>query len=358
MKKEVKLSRKCRKGLMKKPNVIGVGIGHRQKEGQQTGDEAIVVFVDKKIPSRELSEGALVPHSLNGQLVDVIEIGEIRLLEEDEESQCSSNGVTPINKKNEPADRLKRYRPTLGGSSIGHYRVTAGTLGAVVKDRDSGQRLILSNNHVIANSSSGHDGRAKQGDDILQPGSYDGGKVPGDVLGKLERFEPMVRTFQASQCLTAKMWEKTANRMLSFFLPQYRVALQRSNEKGNMVDAALAKPIKDEDISEEILELGMPKGTADVSLGQSIVFSGRTSGVVRGKVIAKDVSLNIGMDAGEQVYFVDQLITSAVSRPGDSGSLLMDNENNAVGLLFAGSDKVSICNRIDHVCRLLNVVFT
>ena len=71
--------------------------------------------------------------------------------------------------------------------------------------------------------------------------------------------------------------------------------------------------------------------------------------------MAEDVSLFITMDSGEQLYFVDQLITSAVCRPGDSGSLLVDSQNQAVGLLFAGSDKVSVCNRIDHVCRLLDI---
>jgi len=33
----------------------------------------------------------------------------------------------------------------------------------------------------------------------------------------------------------------------------------------------------------------------------------------------------------------------------------MDHENKGIGLLFAGSDRVSICNRIEHVNRLLEI---
>jgi hypothetical protein len=77
--------------------------------------------------------------------------------------------------------------------------------------------------------------------------------------------------------------------------------------------------------------------------------------VVRGTVIARDVSLFITMEPGKELYFIDQLVTSALSRPGDSGSLLLDQENRAVGLLFAGSETVSICNRLQNVSQLLGV---
>jgi hypothetical protein len=346
MKKEIKLSKKCRQNLINKPNVIGVGVGYREKGGFPTEEQAILVFVTEKKPHQELSASELVPRTLKGQQVDVVEIGEVRLLDEEEEPQIKAS-----------PDRLKRYRPAPGGISIGHYKITAGTLGAVVRDRTSGARLFLSNNHVLANTSSGGDGRAAKGDALLQPGAYDGGKLSADLLGRLERFVPMKRTFQKSQCAAAHFWEGLVNKMLGVFVPQYRVTLQRANHKANVVDAALGRPECDTDISDEILELGKVNGVAEASLGQEIVFSGRTSGLVRGRIIARDVGLFITMGPGEQVYFEQQLVTSAVSRPGDSGSLLMDTQNRALGLLFAGSDRASICNRIDNVCRLLDIEF-
>ena len=46
-----------------------------------------------------------------------------------------------------------------------------------------------------------------------------------------------------------------------------------------------------------------------------------------------------------------------MSEAGDSGSLILDEKNKAVGLLFAGSSKATICNEITNVCDSLNVEF-
>src|SRR5713101_5810378 len=62
-----------------------------------------------------------------------------------------------------------RRRPLVVGCSIGHFRITAGTLGCFVSTK-SGEPRILSNNHVLANENSG-----KKGDAIIQPGQFDGG---------------------------------------------------------------------------------------------------------------------------------------------------------------------------------------
>jgi hypothetical protein len=348
MKKEVKLSKRCRKDLMKKPNVVGVGIGFRQKKWATTAEKSIVVLVSKKMAPNELKAKDMVPRFWKGQQVDVVEIGEVRFMDGAADAQANKSKIPS-------PERVKRWRPAPGGVSIGHYVITAGTMGVVVRDRSSGARLILSNNHVLANTTSGDDHRAAPGDIILQPGAYDGGNINTDVLGRLIRFVPVRRTVYHSQCATAAAVEKIANKLLSWLRPHYQVLLQRLNQGGNLVDAALAIPEREEDLDDKILELGKINGVASAYLGQPIRFSGRTSGLVKGKILATEVSLYITMNPGEEVLFEDQLVTSAISRPGDSGSLLVDEHNRAVGLLFAGSDKVSICNRIDHVCRLLDI---
>ena len=78
-----------------------------------------------------------------------------------------------------------RCRPAEAGVSLGHYKITAGTFGCVVHDRQSNSRLILSNNHVLANSNDG-----LIGDPILQPGAVDGGTQANDILAFLTRFHP------------------------------------------------------------------------------------------------------------------------------------------------------------------------
>jgi hypothetical protein len=44
-----------------------------------------------------------------------------------------------------------------------------------------------------------------------------------------------------------------------------------------------------------------------------------------------------------------------MSAGGDSGSLVLDVDDNAVGLLFAGSSAVTIINNIQFVQALLGV---
>jgi hypothetical protein len=90
-----------------------------------------------------------------------------------------------------------RFRPEVpSGVSAGHFAITAGTLGAVVKDRMTGEKLLLSNNHVFANSND-----AQLGDAILQPGPADGGQNPGDQVARLERFIPLTYVEDANQPL-------------------------------------------------------------------------------------------------------------------------------------------------------------
>src|SRR3990172_2465471 len=116
--------------LLNRPNVVGVGVGYKTTGKQETSDLCVVVMVRQKMPLVDLPEEAIVPQEVAGGRTDMVQVGFIRALE------------TPTD----------RWRPAPGGVSLGHYQITAGTLGGVVYDRMTGERLILSNNHVMANS--------------------------------------------------------------------------------------------------------------------------------------------------------------------------------------------------------------
>ena len=124
----------------------------------------------QKVPVAQLSAQDLVPKSMEGMLTDVVETGRIRAL----------------------ADPRIRRRPAQPGISIGHYDITAGTFGLLVQR--GGDPLILSNNHVLADSND-----AKIGDAILQPGPADGGTA-ADRIAALSEFEPMDFGDNPSQC--------------------------------------------------------------------------------------------------------------------------------------------------------------
>lgn len=326
------LLEKYKRVLLRKPNVIGVGLGYKEKRGYRTEEPAIVVLVEKKLPSQQLSRRELIPRKMGELETDVIAVGRIRLLN----------------------SRTVQLRPAQPGVSIGHYLVSAGTLGAVVRDRRTKEKLILSNNHVLANTTNGRDGRASIGDPIYQPGVYDGGNEAAKI-GTLLRFVPIERSQSEVDCLTGKGLLWITNTFLKALRSHYRVAILAERRQGNLVDAAVARPDDPAMVSEEILEIGKVTGVAAVELGQKVWKSGRTSGVTSGKVTAVAVTVQVEVGSNEQAWFTDQVVSDLPSRPGDSGSLVVDEQHRAVGLLFAGSDKYTVFTPIQKVLDALQV---
>ena len=64
-------------GLLKKKNVVGLGIGYKEVQGQQTDQLSLVVMVKKKESPSQLDATDLVPSEIEGVPVDVKELGEI-----------------------------------------------------------------------------------------------------------------------------------------------------------------------------------------------------------------------------------------------------------------------------------------
>jgi hypothetical protein len=82
--------------------------------------------------------------------------------------------------------------------------------------------------------------------------------------------------------------------------------------------------------------------------------SGRTTGYTEGRIVQVDVTSQVAYGPG-QATFHGQLMASAMSAPGDSGSAVLDAENYIVGLLFAGSDSATLINPIHPVLQVLDV---
>ncbi|MCR3921721.1 MAG: S1 family peptidase [Firmicutes bacterium] len=164
--------------LLQLPNVVGVGIGHKQSHGFNLGELCLTVLVTAKVPKAALTPGELVPLKIGGIITDVIETGIL----------TADAGESWYGERQE---RRAKERPARPGLSIAHYNVSAGTLGAVVYDASSKEPLILSNNHVLANATNGEDGLSALGDAILQPGRSDGGHEEKDIIARLLRFHPL-----------------------------------------------------------------------------------------------------------------------------------------------------------------------
>lgn len=220
-----------------------------------------------------------------------------------------------------PPSNWWELRPVPIGVSTGHFNITAGTIGARVTDGVN--VYALSNNHVYADEN-----QASIGDNVLQPGPYDGGRNPTDSIGTLSAFSTIVFSRKANNTIDAA------------------IALSYENLLGNSTPAN---------------GYGTPGSTTrEAIVGLPVMKYGRTTGLTHGIVYAIDATINVGYDSGV-ARFVHQIIITpgTFSAGGDSGSLIVVDDgtdaNTPVGLLFAGSSSYTIANPIDDVLTYFTI---
>jgi hypothetical protein len=166
------------------------------------------------------------------------------------------------------------------------------------------------------------------GSAIVQPGPFDGGVDPRDRIATLSRFIPIQ------------------------LAPQ--VPLDRHN---NVIDAALGQA-EFSDATREVYFNGAPRAwrrKANVAVGDKVRKTGRTTNLTFGRIISVDATVDVNYGPAGVARFHDQIITTAISAGGDSGSLVTSFDNVALGLLFAGSSLATIVNHIETVRSLLRV---
>ncbi|MDI3562271.1 hypothetical protein [Bradyrhizobium sp. Arg816] len=199
----------------------------------------------------------------------------------------------------------QRQRPLQTGSSVGHFKITAGTIGAIARQRKTGHDVILSNNHVLANEND-----AKAGDAILQAGALDKGKMPKDVVAKLTKW----------------------------------VSLRPNG--ANLLDAGIATLSRGIDADPlDYRGIGKLAGarTEPLSLGMAVSKVGRTTGVTHGRISAIEldsvvIQYDLGMQSFDDQVEIESTGATSFSAGGDSGSLILDQDNRGCALLFAGSE--------------------
>jgi len=216
-------------------------------------------------------------------------------------------------------------RPVPVGVSTGHPNITAGTIGCRVKKNNN--VYALSNNHVYADEN-----RADIGDNVLQPGPYDGGIDPTDTIGTLADYRPILFCNPYPSC------------------------------PNNTIDAAIALS-SEADLGTSTIHncYGTPKTvTVSPQLRAKVKKCGRTTGLTTGRISGINATVNVGYDSGI-ARFVNQIVISPgnFSAGGDSGSLIVvnggANDRKPVGLLYAGSSSYTIANPIGPVLSAFGV---
>jgi len=342
-----RLTTKTKKSLYKKKNVTGIGYGDMYRGGKLRG-KGIVVTVKKKVGSAVLTKADLIPKQIDGQDIDVIEVGKLKALPKKEDVPLA-------------VDRTKKHRPFPMGVSVGHKDISAGTAGCLIYKDD--KVYLLSNNHVLANSND-----AEIGDAILQPGKYDGGSMD-DRIGSLSDFIPLKYIGGGSGngggdivCPISEIIVQTLNyitkKIGSGVTFNY---VKQDLMPVNLVDAALAE-ISPQDIAlEELADLGTIKFVGAAGIGDSLKKSGRTtSTTTEGLVRLVDYEGIVDYGMNGQVFFDKQILVEkdGFSSGGDSGSAVVREDGEGltlVGLLFAGSDTHTVINHISNVLDALGI---
>jgi len=280
------------------PNISSVGIGYKTVGGKRSNELALQFSVDKKVRPEALEDvtSKPIPPTITFEGVslptDVVQrtFRPAYLLAQPEALQ-----------KDQRKQRLETMAP---GISIANVRTTAGTLGTFVTDRRSGDRVILSNWHVLNTP------KGVVGDQIVQPGPFDDNRTDLNVIGHLRR-----------------------------------------SHLGPAGDCAICS-VESRKVDQTILELKTAVGRLGTAqLDDRVVKSGRTTGVTFGVVTRVEVitKMNYGDGVTASVGGFEVGVDSKkrpadgeISKGGDSGACWMavDGGNKItdimLGLHFAG----------------------
>ncbi|MGL4875833.1 MAG: trypsin-like serine protease [Clostridium sp.] len=275
-------------------NVNGVGFGYKETNGILTDVPCFKILVEKKENLSLLEKDDILPDIYKGFATDIIEVGVLT-----------------------PYAFTTKIRPIEGGTSTSvSNQFIVGTLGSKAQGfiGTNNEVYALSNNHVFALENT-----VLFGKNIMQPGQGDGGSPINDVIGTFFKYIPL-----------------------------------KFNGQNNYVDCALTKISNPSLITDKVFNIGSISNIAPPKIGLPIQKFGRTTSYTTGTITALNATVNVNYSNGT-ARFVGQIIASPMSSAGDSGSLILDMKNRAIGLLFAGSTSATIINDITNVLTLLGI---
>jgi hypothetical protein len=297
--------------ILDDPGVRGVS-----KEGDE-----VLVFVEQKKPPEAIPEGYLVSERIDSSPTTVIDAGDITAHESESESGMQADGNL-IAQLRSPRERFRPVRPGVSEINASAGAATAGFMARVTDpsaadiglNADEGDIVRVSNMHVYGRAEN-----AEIGEPIVQPSPVDGDSdgAVGEYLGGVELAD------------------------------------------GSPADAAARSVRADERNARRAY---MPHGVGPIAVDRSgagkddpVQKTGRTTGHTEGRVLATGASINVSYgDQHENVRRRDVIVTTAMSKGGDSGSPLLTREQagvkpTLVGHIFSGSDRVSIADKLENI---------
>lgn len=304
-------------------NVHATGVGIRLRAGKIVENDFVIkVYVfDKQTLGKRTPK--ITEDDFQGIGIDVEHLPIQQALAGRGGSSSTMAGTTP-------AQHQQNHRPIFGGVQISPLGANfVGTLGCLV--RRGTNLFALSNNHVLADTN-----RLPVGTSIVQPF----GASVGDVFAALSDMEKI--QFPSPGSTTPR------NRMDAAI--------------ATVTDTRLVNTGKVFGISNYMPQLLAPRPNMQVTK------SGRTTGVTKGVITAirvNGITVNYGTRQSPIIATFDNCIQIAgslgqsFSRPGDSGSAIIDQSSGRpVALLFAGDSISTTACDLAAVCTRFNVVPT
>jgi hypothetical protein len=289
------------------PEVVSVDLGMRQVNGEYVEELAWRIFVKEKLPVSELKPEQILPKEIAGLITDVF-------------TQVILREALDTNE----------YRPLWGGIQISSFRGGWGTMGCFVTDTLAGNNHIhlLSNCHVIGSQS-------------------------GFIIG-----QPNAPTDSCCCCFCGGIAKVVRGIIGTVAGP-------------NSIDAAIAKlagqaplDIANVHYANSIMQIGPVFGSdVGLAIGDRVRKRGRTteltSGVVTSISFTAPVAANPPNPAAtytlNQIEIVPDAGIPNMVLPGDSGSAIVNNRNQVVGLIAWQGGANAYGNLISNVIANLNV---
>jgi len=288
-------------------NVVGLCVAKRHRRGK-VGGLCLQVLVEKKYREERIAPRHRVPRAIESALL---------------------GGVIQTDVRAVGQGRLHSFvsgeRPAHPGYDIGNELGGSGTLGCVVIDKNSKRRFGLSCAHVLA-----------------PDGADDVDRVPGAII-----YFPSLDNAE----LLGVLADAPFGKLVRVCAPGFSADDAAAN-----VDAAVFLPDDGPCLSAKLADLGVaPRGMRRaVPVGLAVQKVGAATQRTHGVVESVTLAAKIPYDNGQVAQFVDQIGISTFAQPGDSGALVLDESNRAVGLHIGGFDGMSVCTPIARVLTALD----
>lgn len=383
-------------------SVTGIGVALKTRGRTTTDTPAISIAVRRKLPPSRLPPGQRIPgrlpaFDLAGQPIPNLVV----LTDIDEEDTFALAGCADFKSKLKIGGEEKefngtniaRVRPLEPGFSTGlrftpkqvagqpapSEITTIGTIGARLIDQQSGGGNKQQKQEKQEKQKEPPDKKKKEFffltcAHVAVPAASFSGAVrilqtaPDDpqpkTVGRLDRYAPYPeKNLDVTKALADKF-------KISDFNPAAPLRIGETAVDAAVVEVEprrFRKRFRDQPITAKIRDIGFPTGTralkmADMTARTQVRKSGRTSGLTKGRVIklAYDKYVGVGL-IGPGVLYRNQILVKGADTltcAGDSGALVLDTSNVAVGLLVAGSGdddgRIMLATPIDRVLTALN----